>query len=59
MRGLKKDSEELTKRFRKTYKFCDKDINKLILLLRKGVYPYEYMDLMKYHCVIKKLFIVA
>ena len=24
--------------------FCDKDINKFILLLRKGVYPYEYID---------------
>ena len=24
--------------------FCDKDLNKFIMLLRKGVYPYEYMD---------------
>ena len=24
--------------------FFDKDINQFILLLRKGVYPYEYMD---------------
>ena len=24
--------------------FCNVDINKFILLLRKGVYPYEYMD---------------
>ena len=23
---------------------CDKDINEFIFLLRKGVYPYEYMD---------------
>ena len=23
---------------------CDGDINKFILLLRKGIYPYEYMD---------------
>ena len=47
--GCKKNYEkefnkELIKIFKNTYKFCDKDINKFILLLRKGVYPYEYMD---------------
>ena len=26
------------------YEFCNEDIHKFILLLRKGVYPYEYMD---------------
>ena len=26
------------------YSFCNNDLNKFILLLRKGVYPYEYMD---------------
>ena len=26
------------------YEFCNKDLNKFILLLRKGVYSYEYMD---------------
>ena len=26
------------------HKFCNGDINKLFLLLRKGVYPYEDMD---------------
>ena len=35
---------ELKKRFKNTFKFSDNDINKFILLLRKGVYPYEYMD---------------
>ena len=34
----------LKKRFANTYKFSNDDINKFILLLRKGVYPYEYMD---------------
>ena len=32
------------KKFKSTYKFFNKDLNKFILLLRKGVYPYEYMD---------------
>ena len=56
-------NKELIKRFANTYNFCDNDLNKLILLLRKGVYPYEYMmigkDLMKNHYLIKSLFIVA
>ena len=29
---------------KKTYEFCNEDINKFIHLLRKSVYPYEYMD---------------
>ena len=39
-----KDDKELIKKFANTYNFCDNDLNKFILLLRKGVYPYEYMD---------------
>ena len=34
----------LIEKFSSTYKFCNKDLDKFILLLRKGVYPYEYMD---------------
>ena len=34
-------NKDLVKRFANTYKFCDENINKLSLMLRKGVYPYE------------------
>ena len=37
-------NKELIKRFANTYRFCNEDINKFILLLKKCVYPYEYMD---------------
>ena len=30
----------LDKKFPNTYRFCNEDVNKLVLLLRKGVYPY-------------------
>ena len=40
----KKFNKELIKRFASTYSFYNNDLNKFILLLRKGVYPYEYMD---------------
>ena len=44
-KNYKKDfSNELIKRFVNIYEFCNKDINRFILLLRKGVYLYEYMD---------------
>ena len=36
--------EELKKRFKNTFKFFNNGISKVILLLRKGVYLYEYMD---------------
>ena len=37
-------NKKLIKRFANTYKFCNGDINNFILLLRKVIYPYEYMD---------------
>ena len=44
-KNYKKDfNKELINRFSSTYKFCNGDINKFILLLRKGVYPYEHTD---------------
>ena len=40
----KKLIEGLIKKFPSIYKFCSGDLNKFILLLRKGVHPYEFMD---------------
>ena len=35
---------ECKKNYKKDHKFSDGDINTFILLLRKGVDPYKYMD---------------
>ena len=49
----KRFNNDLIKKFRNTHSFCNNDttesssserINKFVILLRKGVYPYEYMD---------------
>ena len=37
-------SKELIQRFANTYEFCNGDLNRFILLLRKSVYPYEDID---------------
>ena len=36
-------NNELIKKFANTYEFCNGDINKFVLLLRKGIFPYEHM----------------
>ena len=44
-KNRKKDfNKELIKIFANICEFCNEDINKFILLRRKGVYPYKYMD---------------
>ena len=44
-KGYEKEfNKELVERFANTYKFWNNDLNKFLILLRKGVYPYEYMD---------------
>ena len=37
-------NKELIKRCANIYEFCNRNIVRFILLLRKGVYSYEYMD---------------
>ena len=36
--------DALIEKFPNTYQSCNKGLNKFALSLRKGVYPYEYMD---------------
>ena len=40
----KECNDELNKTFPNTYRFYNGDVNKFVLLLRKGVYPYEYTE---------------
>ena len=37
-------NEKLKKRFKNTFRFSNNNIDRFILLLRKGVYPCEHMD---------------
>ena len=43
-KSYNKVTNELIKNFPTLYKFCNGDLNKFFLLLRKGIYPYEYID---------------
>ena len=40
----KRTINELIENFSSVYQFCNGDLNKFVLLLRKGVNPYEHMD---------------
>ena len=56
-----KATKESTKNFPTLYKYCNGDLNKFFLLLKKVIYHYEYMDswerfdIIQYH--LKKLFL--
>ena len=39
------DNNRLIEKFSNTYQLCNNDLNKFALFLRKGVYPYEHMDI--------------
>ena len=40
----KRPLNKLIENFPSIYQFCNGDLNKFVMLLRKGVYPYEYMN---------------
>ena len=39
-----KSVNNLIKKFPRMHKFCNGNLNKFVMLLRKGNYPYEFMD---------------
>ena len=39
-----KSVNDLIEKFSRMYKFCNDNLNKFVMLLRKSAYPYEYMD---------------
>ena len=42
---MKSPTNELIEKFPRISQFCNSDLNKFVLLLRKGVNPYENMDI--------------
>ena len=40
----KRPLNKLFEKFRSIYQFFEGDINRFVLLLQEGVFPYEYMD---------------
>ena len=43
-KGQLKPTNGFIEKFSNIYQFCNGNINKFVSLLRKGVYPYKYMD---------------
>ena len=62
-RYTRKFDKKLTKNFKNKYNFCNGDIDKFMLLLRKGIYLMNIwmirVDLMKNNYQIKVTFIVV
>ena len=36
--------QDFAKIFESNYQFCEENVHRFCLMLRKGIYPYEYMD---------------
>ena len=41
---MKRPLKKLIENFPSIYQFCNGNLIKFVMLLGKGVYPYEYMD---------------
>ena len=48
----KEFNKDLIKKFKNTYSFCNNDINNFASFVRKGVYPYQYVDNWERFCEI-------
>ena len=58
----KRPLKKLIESFPSIYQFCNGDLNEFVISIRKGVFPYEYIDswkkIMKLHYHLKNIFVV-
>ena len=58
----KRPLNKLIESFPSIYQFCNGDLNEFVISIRKGVFPYEYIDswktIMKLHYHLKNIFVV-